>query len=181
MNPMSKVLFVSVCALAFATAPSYAQNDGPSPDANVSSRGSSPGTPQDGPDGAPSPGGQGRWDGGAANHHSAVGAWGRGGPSPEAVAKMHKVEELDGKLSLLIQKNHTASEKDKAAVKAEMRKTVADLFDAQLALAEEAQKSHEKRAAELKVRIAKRKTLREALIDKRLSQALGEEEDDDWD
>jgi hypothetical protein len=192
MKSLSKVLILSACAAVLAAAPSFAQ-DGPGPDGVPAAGSPAPGTPQDGPDGAPAAAsaasssrrgaatpGRGNSGSPAYGRQGSSSPWGRGGPSPAVAEKMQKVEELDGKLWPLIQKVRDAAAKDKPALKAELRKAIAALFDAHLALAEEAQKSHEKQAAEMKARIARRRAQREALIDKKLSETIGED-DDDWD
>lgn len=185
---MSRTLVLSLLAAALAAAPVRAQ---PGPDGAPAAdpRSAPPGAPQGGPDGAPNPrpgDAPGRsWNGSAAGAPGARGSWGpwgRSGPGPEVTEKMQKVQELDGKMWPLLQKVRAAkSAKDKDAVKAELRKVVAALFDARLALAEEAQKSHERLAAEIKARIAKRKARRQELIDQKMAQAIGEDDDDDWD
>lgn len=178
-----KTLVFTLLAAALAAAPAFAQDDvsGPSPDANhpPSARPAPPGAPQDGPDGAPGsrPGGAGGGD-----HRGSWGPWGRRGPEPDLVEKMQKAEEIDGKIWPLVLKVRGAkSAKDKEAAKADLRKAVAALFDAKLAIAEEAIKSHEKRAAELRSRVAKRKARREEMIDRKLSEAVGEDDGEDWD
>ncbi|MBI3565012.1 MAG: hypothetical protein HY079_07445 [Elusimicrobia bacterium] len=187
-----KTLVFSLLAAALAAAPARAQDarPGPGPDGarSAPARTAPPGAPQDGPDGAPDPrpgpaGAPGpAWAAAPAGHRGSWGPWGRSGPGPELTEKMQKAEELDGKMWPLIQKVRGAkSAKEKEAVRAELRKVVAALFDAKVAIAEEAQRSHEKLAAELKARIAKRKARREELIDKKLSEAIGEDDSDDWD
>lgn len=194
MKILSGILLSAGCAAILAAG---VRAQGPGPDGAPPPE-AQPGTPQPGPDGAPNarpdgpgapgapgaPGGgpaRGAWGGGPGDHRGSFGPWGRSGPSPELTAKLQKAAELDGKLWPVIQKLRAASGKEREAGKPELRKLIGELFDAKVAVAEEEQKSHEKRAAELKTRISKRKARRDAIIDQKLNQMLGEDDGDDWD
>ncbi|MDE2509780.1 MAG: hypothetical protein KGL74_01540 [Elusimicrobia bacterium] len=67
-----------------------------------------------------------------------------------------------------------------AAAKVELRAAVAELFDARLAVSEAEAAAIEKRAANLRAHLEKRKAMRDVLIDKRVEDMTGDDEDD-WD
>jgi len=192
MNTPSRTSILAVCAAILAAAPLRAQAPGPDapppdmqagvphngPDGAPNSR---PGAPGGGPDQGGPVGGWGTPGSGRGEHRGSIGPWGRSGPAPELIAKMQKAAEIDGRLWPMIQKLRGSTQKERDAAKPELRKLVAELFDAKVAVAEEEQKSHERRAVQLKERIAKRKARRDAIVDRKVNEALGEDDGDDWD
>jgi len=100
------------------------------------------------------------------------------GSDPAMKEKLDKVRELEKKVHGLAKELSQGSEAEKAAAKTEARKALGELYDAKLALETAMLEKMEKHAAELKARIAKKKTGREKAIDSRLSRMTGE--GDDW-
>lgn len=98
---------------------------------------------------------------------------------PEMREKFEKMRDLEHKVREAARKMRKGSDTEKAAVKTEAKKLLGDLFDAKLAMEEGMLAKIEKRAAELKEKIAKKKAGREKLIESRLSRLSGE--GDDWD
>lgn len=207
MKTSLKIIFSAGCAAVLLAAPLRAQDNGGGgggPDASPPPSDTAPNPPPAGarggpaggpgmrpgaPGGAPGdarggpgggPDGRSRRGGGDGGGSGRDGVWGRGGPSADIVEKMQKVEELDGKLWPLAQRVRDAVAKDKPAAKVELRKAMEELFDARLALDEAVQKAHETRAAEMKTSLARHKSQREAIIDKKLTEMVGEDPDD-WD
>lgn len=101
------------------------------------------------------------------------------GGDPEMREKIEKLRDLDHKLREISKNLRQGSEEDKAAAKAEARRVLGELFDAKLALETAMLAKIEKRAAELKAKIAKKKSSREKAIESRLARMTGE--GDDWD
>jgi hypothetical protein len=104
-----------------------------------------------------------------------------GGPGmdPEMREKMEKLHGLEMKLRELRDKISRASDSEKAASKAEARKLIGELFDAKLAMETAMVAKMEKHLAEMKEKVAKKKSSREKMIDSKLSRIMGE--NDDWD
>lgn len=113
--------------------------------------------------------------GGMGGHQ---GHGGRMGSDPAMRENLDKVRELERKVHGLAKGLTQGSDPEKAAAKAEARKALGELYDAKLALEVAMLEKMEKRAVELKARIAKKKTGREKAIDSRLSRMTGE--GDDW-
>ncbi len=133
-----------------------------------SERAGESGEPGDGP--RRRPGREGRPDG-----EGRFGREGRGRPplDPEMKEKHEAYREAQEKVRELARGGKSA---DKAAV----RKAVAELFDAKLAVDSAMLSQMEKRAAQMREKLAKRKASRERLIDEKAARVLGES-DDDWD
>lgn len=100
------------------------------------------------------------------------------GADPVMKEKLDKVRELERKVHGLAKGLSQGSEAEKAAAKTEARKALGELFDAKLALEVAMLEKMEKHTAELKAKIAKKKTGKEKAIDSRLSRMTGE--GDDW-
>jgi hypothetical protein len=101
----------------------------------------------------------------------------RGDNSPEMKGKFEKVRALEKKSRDLSRKMRKGSDAEKAAAKNEARKTVGELFDAKLAMETAMLEKLEKHAAELKEKIAKKKSSREKAIEARLDRMSGEDDD----
>jgi hypothetical protein len=114
-----------------------------------------------------------------AMNSGGFGPWGARGPDAETAAKLKKAEELEKKTVDMGVKLRDADPASQPAAKAELRKTVGELFDVKLAIAESIQQAAEKRAAALKARLEKRKAAREEFINKKVDRIAGD--DDDWD
>jgi hypothetical protein len=194
MKTLGRTMLWSACAAVLLAAPLRAEDgadggpDAGPPPADSPAPPPPPPSPRDAAPRGPAPG-RGGWNGpgdsggkgdGDRSGPGWRGTWGRGGPDPDVVEKMKKAAELDRKIEPLAVKMRGAAAGAQAAAKAELRKAVVALFDAKIELAEAEQKALEKKAAEMKIRIQKRKTAREALIDKKLEELAGDEEDD-WD
>ncbi len=119
------------------------------------------------------PGGR-RGMGGREGHGGHMGM----GGDPAMKEKLDKVRELERKVHGLAKGLSQGSEAEKAAAKAEARKSLGELFDAKLVLETAMLEKMEKHMAELKAKIAKKKTGREKAIETRLSRMTGE--GDDW-
>lgn len=103
---------------------------------------------------------------------------GRHEPDSEMKEKHEKIRELEQKLREVSKGLRQGSDAEKAAAKVEARKLLGEMFDAKLAMDASMLEKMEKRAAELKAKIAKKKTGREKAIEKRLDRMSGD--DDDW-
>lgn len=103
---------------------------------------------------------------------------GMGGRDPEMREKMEKLRELEEKTRDLAKTVRQGADAEKAAAKTELRKVLGELFDAKLAMDEAMLVKLEKHAAEVKARIAKKKSSRDKAIENRLSRMTGE--GDDW-
>ncbi len=98
---------------------------------------------------------------------------------PEMKEKFEKMRELDKKVREIFKNSRQGSDSEKSAAKNEARKTLGELFDAKLALETAMLEKMEKHVAELKAKIAKKKSSREKAIESRLARMTGE--GDDWD
>lgn len=105
---------------------------------------------------------------------------GRGGPhdDPAMKEKFEKMRELDRKVRELSKGLRQGSDSEKAAAKIELRKALGELYDAKLAMETAMLEKLEKHAAELKAKIAKKKSSREKAIDSRLARMSGD--GDEW-
>ena len=124
-----------------------------------------------------------RWGGdhkgGEGEHRGGTGdKMGRPEPDPAMREKFEKMRELEHKLRETKQKLRKGSDLEKAAAKTEMRKILGEILDAKLAVEEGMLAKMEKHAAELKEKIAKKKSNREKMIDEKLAHLVG---DNDWD
>lgn len=195
MKTLVWAFLAGVLAVA-AAAPSLAQNDdqgGPPPDGGPRvirngggpGWGGGPGGPGGGgPGGGGFGGGQG-WRGGPGGGGPGPGArggpWGERGPDKETFDKIKKADDLRRQAQELSAKYRDTEPAGQDAVKKELRKTLGELFDANMAVKDALQKAMEKRNADIKARIAKQKKDREGMVDRRLDQMLGgENEDDAW-
>ena len=110
---------------------------------------------------------------------------GRGGPmggpgqDPEMKEKFEKMRDLEKKLHEVARKIAQSADAEKAAAKADARKIIGELFDAKLAMETSMLAKMEKHMADLKAKIAKKKSGREKMIDSKLARISGE--GDDWD
>lgn len=105
-----------------------------------------------------------------------------GGPREHDPAMREKFEKMRGsehKLRETVRKLREGSDAEKAAAKTEAKRLLGEILDARLAMEEDMLAKMEKRAAELKEKIAKKKTGREKMIESKLSRLSGE--GDDWD
>lgn len=100
------------------------------------------------------------------------------GADPAMKENLDKVRELERKVHGLAKGLRQGSDAEKAAAKTEARKALGELYDAKLALETAMLEKMEKHAAELKAKIAKKKTGKEKAVDSRLSRMTGE--GDDW-
>lgn len=100
------------------------------------------------------------------------------GMDPEMKEKFLKTRELERKLRDLSMNLRQGTDEQKSAAKAEARKVLGELFDAKLALETAMLEKMEKRAAELKAKIAKKKSSRDKAIESRLARMTGE--GDEW-
>jgi len=100
------------------------------------------------------------------------------GMDPAMKEKFAKTRELERKVRDLSKSLRQGTDAEKAAAKTEARKTLGELFDAKLALETAMLEKLEKHAAELKAKLAKKKSSREKAIDSRLARMTGE--DDEW-
>lgn len=103
---------------------------------------------------------------------------GRRDDDPEMNAKFEAVRDLEEKLRGISRNLRQGTDEEKAAAKAEARKTLGELFDAKLALETAMLAKMEKHAAELKARLAKKKASREKAIESRLARMTGDA--DEW-
>ncbi|MDE2142166.1 MAG: hypothetical protein KGJ84_07135 [Elusimicrobia bacterium] len=186
MKTLGRDLFFAACAVVLTAAPLCAAGGvkkgvkSPAPAAAAPAR--SDGQRMDG--GMTNPGGPGVGPAGpdarGPRNMCGGGAWGRRGPDADAVAKMKKAEDAERKAVDLGAKYRDAAPAAQAAAKAELRAAVAELFDARLAVSEAEAAAIEKRAANLRAHLEKRKAMRDVLIDKRVEDMTGDDEDD-WD
>lgn len=96
---------------------------------------------------------------------------------PEFQEKIAAVKAAEEKVHAVAPRLREGSETQRASARTEARKALGDLFDAKLALQEFELSRLEKRSAELKERISRKKLSREKAIDERLAKMGG---DDDW-
>lgn len=120
-------------------------------------------------------------DGGPRERREGMGGpEGREGPrgpqgiDPEMKEKIEKMRELEHKAREISKSLRQGSDAEKAAAKNELRKTIGELFDAKLSMETAMLEKMEKRAAELKAKIAKKKSSREKAIESRLARMSGE-------
>jgi len=111
---------------------------------------------------------------------NSLGPWGTRGPDAATAAKLKKAEDLQKKSVDQAAKMRDADAAGQAAAKADLRKTLGELFDVKWEIESLGQQALEQRAAKLKARLDKRKASREELIDKRIEELSGDG-DDDWD
>lgn len=106
---------------------------------------------------------------------------GMGGPhgDPKVREKFEAMRGLEKKVREISRNMRRGSDAEKAAAKTEARKALGEMFDAKLALEEAMLEKMEKHTAELKAKIAKKKSGREKAIENRLARMSNE--DDDWD
>jgi hypothetical protein len=104
---------------------------------------------------------------------------GRHEPDPETKEKLEKMRDLENKARELAMALRKGTDPEKAAAKTELRKVIGELFDAKLALETAMLANMEKHVAELKARIAKKKSSREKAIESRFVRMSGE--GDEWD
>lgn len=97
---------------------------------------------------------------------------------PEMREKHDALRELEKRSREQAGRAREGSDAEKAAAKAELRKTLGELYDAKLAMEAAVLAKLEKHASELKARIAKKKSSRDKAIESRLSRMTGE--GDDW-
>ncbi|MDD5301681.1 MAG: hypothetical protein PHS14_01120 [Elusimicrobia bacterium] len=98
---------------------------------------------------------------------------------PEMKEKFEKTRELELKTREISKVLRQGSDSEKAAAKADLRKTLGELFDAKLAMETAMLAKMEKHVAELRAKIAKKKSSREKAIESRFVRMSGE--GDDWD
>lgn len=128
--------------------------------------------------------GDGERDGGRRERREGMGGReGRGGRmgmggDPAMREKLDKVRELERKVHGLAKGLTQGSEAEKAAAKTEARKALGELYDAKLALEVAMLEKMEKHAAELRAKIAKKKSGKEKAVENRLTRMTGE--GDDW-
>lgn len=103
---------------------------------------------------------------------------GREGQDPEVAKKLDVLRAIEDRLRGAAIKSRAGTDAEKAAAKTEARKILGELFDAKLDLEATMLAHVEKRASELKERIARKKAAREEMIEARLSRMTGEI--DDW-
>lgn len=131
-------------------------------------------------------GGGDRERGGGGDRERGGGPGGPGGrmgggheKDPEMEAKFQKMRDVQRQLMELHRKISQSKESEKAALKPEARKLIGELLDAKLAMETGMLAKMEKHMAEMKEKIAKKKSNRDKLIDSKLSKIMGE--GDDWD
>jgi hypothetical protein len=100
------------------------------------------------------------------------------GQDPEMREQKMKLRGLESKLQELHRKIRQSSDSEKAAVKTEARNLIGEIFDAKLAMEMAMLTKMEKHMAELKEKIAKKKSNREKMIDSKLVRMMGEGEDE---
>lgn len=100
------------------------------------------------------------------------------GSDPAMKEKLDKVRDLERKVHGLAKGLTQGSEAERAAAKTDARKALGELYDAKLALEIAMLEKMEKHTAELKARIAKKKTGKEKAVETRLTRMTGE--GDDW-
>ncbi|MFI5347117.1 MAG: hypothetical protein ACHQ51_12155 [Elusimicrobiota bacterium] len=187
MKTLVRNIVLSACAVVLVSAPLRASGSAKAGAAKNGANSPAVATPPladgarmdggvTGPDAAGSPTGPGMR---GMQNSCGDSAWGRRGPDADATAKMKKAEEAEKKAVALGAKVRDAAPAAQAAAKAELRQAVAELFDARVAVAEAHAAAAADRAAELKARVEKKKTLREVFIEKRTEDLSGDG-DDDW-
>ncbi|MBI2387247.1 MAG: hypothetical protein HYV14_14740 [Elusimicrobia bacterium] len=97
---------------------------------------------------------------------------------PEMKAKLDKMRDLENKARELSIDWRDGTDAEKAVAKTELRKTLGELFDAKLSLETSMLARMEKHVAELKAKIAKKKSSREKAVETRLSRMTGD--GDEW-
>lgn len=125
-------------------------------------------------------------DGGKRERREGMeGREGRDGPrgphgmDPETKEKLDKMRDLEMKARDLAMSLRKGTDAEKAAAKSELRKTIGELFDAKLALETAMLANMERNVAELKAKIAKKKSSREKAIERRFMRMSGD--GDEWD
>lgn len=103
---------------------------------------------------------------------------GQHGADPAMKEKFEKMRELKQKIREIGKTMRQGTDAEKAAAKTEARKVLGEMFDAKLAMETAMLAKMEKHVAELREKVAKKKTSREKAIESRLSRLSGE--DDDW-
>lgn len=98
---------------------------------------------------------------------------------PETKEKLDKMRDLEMRARDLAMSLRKGSDAEKAAAKSELRKTIGELFDAKLALETAMLANMERNVAELKAKIAKKKSSREKAIERRFLRMSGD--GDEWD
>jgi Spy/CpxP family protein refolding chaperone len=98
--------------------------------------------------------------------------------NPEIAKRLDKLREIEDRLRAAAMKARAGTDAEKAAAKIEARKVLGELFDAKLDLETAMLDQMEKRAAELKEKISRKKTARDEMIEARLARMTGEI--DDW-
>jgi hypothetical protein len=101
-----------------------------------------------------------------------------GPQDPEIAKRLDKIREIEDRLRAAAMKARTGTDAEKAAAKIEARKVLGELFDSKLELETAILAQMEKRSAELKEKIARKKTSRDEMIDARLTRMTGEI--DEW-
>ena len=104
---------------------------------------------------------------------------GQHGMDPETKEKLEKMRDLEMKARDLAMSLRKGSDAEKAAAKSELRKTIGELFDAKLALETAMLANMERNVAELKAKIAKKKSSREKAVERRFMRMSGD--GDEWD
>lgn len=100
-------------------------------------------------------------------------------PDPEMKEKLDKMRDLETKAHELALSLRKGSDAEKAAAKAELRKTIGELYDAKLSLETSLLARMEKQVAEFRTKLAKKKSSREKAIESRFLRMSGE--GDEWD
>lgn len=98
---------------------------------------------------------------------------------PELRTKLDKIRELEMKAHDLALNLRKGTDAENASAKSELRKTIGELFDAKMTLETAILARMEKQVAEMKTKLAKRKTSREKAIESRFVRMSGE--GDEWD
>jgi hypothetical protein len=101
------------------------------------------------------------------------------GMDPETKEKLDKMRDLEMKARDLAMSLRKGTDAEKAAAKSELRKMIGELFDAKLALETAMLANMERNVAELKAKIAKKKSSREKAIERRFMRMSGD--GDEWD
>lgn len=98
---------------------------------------------------------------------------------PELRTKLDKIRELEMKAHDLALNLRKGTDAENASAKSELRKTIGELFDAKMTLETAILARMERQVAEMKTKLAKRKTSREKAIESRFVRMSGE--GDEWD
>ena len=175
----SKLILAALFAAAWAASPLAAQARGGDDDCEDCDM-SEGGGHEHGGRGRGERGGGDRERGGGDRERGGGPGGRMGGPGqdPEMREKREKLHGLESKLRELHQKISQSSDSDKAAMKAEARKLLGEMFDAKLAMETAMVAKMEKRTAEMKEKLAKKKSNKEKMIDGRLARMMGESEDE---